>query len=97
LLSIPFLLCTGKTILPEHLPPSLLRRPTSASSAPSDGAAQLPGEIRTLERTRIIEVLESCNGNQTKAAELLGISRRTLVSRLGEFGLPRPRKRDGAS
>jgi two-component system, NtrC family, response regulator AtoC len=90
-------LCPGKTILPEHLPPSLLRRPTSASSVPSDGAAQLPGEIRTLERTRIIEVLESCNGNQTKAAELLGISRRTLVSRLGEFGLPRPRKRDGAS
>jgi two-component system response regulator AtoC len=32
-------------------------------------------------------------GNQTQAAELLGISRRTLVTRLGTFDLPRPRRR----
>jgi two-component system response regulator AtoC len=44
------------------------------------------------ERARIIDALRTCHGNQTKAAEVLGISRRTLVSRLTEYDLPRPRK-----
>jgi two-component system, NtrC family, response regulator AtoC len=88
-------LCTGKAILPEHLPPSVLN--ARAPLPELDGAAGLPSEIRSLERARIIEVLDRCGGNQTKAAELLGVSRRTLVSQLAEFGLPRPRKGDGAS
>jgi two-component system, NtrC family, response regulator AtoC len=45
------------------------------------------------ERERIIEALARADGNQTKAAELLGVSRRTLINRIEEFGLPRPRKR----
>ena len=36
--------------------------------------------------------LASVDGNQTKAAALLGISRRALVDRLDAYGLPRPRK-----
>jgi transcriptional regulator with PAS, ATPase and Fis domain len=44
------------------------------------------------ERQRIVAALEATNGNQTKAAELLGISRRTLLHRLDQYGLPRPRK-----
>ncbi len=42
------------------------------------------------ERQRIIDALARCAGNQTRAAEVLGISRRTLVNRLGEYGLARP-------
>jgi len=42
------------------------------------------------ERQRIIDALAQCGGNQTRAAEVLGISRRTLVNRLGEYGLARP-------
>jgi two-component system, NtrC family, response regulator AtoC len=42
--------------------------------------------------TELIEALNSCGGNQTRAAELLGISRRTLVNRLNAYNLPRPRK-----
>jgi transcriptional regulator with PAS, ATPase and Fis domain len=41
----------------------------------------------------IVEALQICAGNQTRAAKLLGISRRTLVNRLNEYSLPRPRKR----
>jgi two-component system response regulator AtoC len=44
------------------------------------------------ERGRLIDALERCCGNQTRAAKLLGISRRTLVTRIDEYGLPRPRK-----
>jgi two-component system response regulator AtoC len=98
-------LCTGDVILPEHLPPGLLKPVAAAAPAPavaptvpaeaapaSREGEDLPDEIRSLERTRITEALERCGGNQSKAAVMLGISRRTLVSRLSEFGLPRPRK-----
>jgi two-component system response regulator AtoC len=44
------------------------------------------------ERDRIIRALEACGGNQTRAARLLGVSRRTLVNRLESYNLPRPRK-----
>ncbi len=53
--------------------------------------AKLRSDLAAFERQRIVEALEKCAGNQTKAAQLLGISRRTLVSRLGEYNLPRPR------
>jgi transcriptional regulator with PAS, ATPase and Fis domain len=45
------------------------------------------------ERARLIRTLELCGGNQTRAAGLLGISRRTLINRLERWKLPRPQKR----
>jgi DNA-binding NtrC family response regulator len=44
-----------------------------------------------IEYARITQALERSLGNQTKAAALLGISRRTLVSRLSKFKFLRPR------
>jgi DNA-binding NtrC family response regulator len=57
--------------------------------------ALYPGDA---ERDRIIGALELCRGNQTRAAAILGMSRRTLIHRLERYGLPRPRKpaKDGA-
>jgi len=79
-------MCTGSVIGVEHLPATVSRtRPDSAPSA-------LPAELEALERQRIVEALERAGGNQGRAAELLGISRRTLLSRLDAYGLPRPRK-----
>ena len=35
---------------------------------------------------------DRCGGNQSRAAKELGIPRRTLLRRLDEYGVPRPRK-----
>ena len=57
------------------------------------GPAQLREELQAYERQRILDALSACAGNQTEAARILAISRRTLVKRLSEFQIPRPRKR----
>ncbi len=44
------------------------------------------------EQERIVSALQSCSGNQTHAAKLLGVSRRTLINRIERLGIPRPRK-----
>jgi transcriptional regulator with PAS, ATPase and Fis domain len=44
------------------------------------------------ERTRILHALQQCAGNQTRAAKLLGISRKTLGVKMDAFGIARPQK-----
>ncbi|HSN31025.1 MAG TPA: sigma 54-interacting transcriptional regulator [Kofleriaceae bacterium] len=58
--------------------------------APEASVAESPDAE---ERREILEALETCAGNQTHAAKLLGVSRRTLINKLEKFALPRPRKR----
>jgi len=43
--------------------------------------------IRGMERSLILKTLEDQGGNQTKAADLLGISTRTLRNKLYEYGV----------
>ena len=89
-------LCVGDRLLPEHLPPKLLAGPALRSASEPPRSLPLGPESPRLgppDRDAILGALERCAGNQTRAAELLGISRRTLVTRLNELDIPRPRKR----
>lgn len=72
------ILTEGMRILPEALPPALRnavdRRPANSGV--------LVGNMAEIERQAIMEALEKTEGNKTRAAELLGISRRNLIYKL---------------
>jgi transcriptional regulator with PAS, ATPase and Fis domain len=82
----------GAPIGPEHLPPELA---LNAHIEKTPRSQPLRAELDAVERRRILDALERCGGHQGRAAEALGISRRTLLSRLDAHGLPRPRKGHG--
>ena len=75
----------------RHLPAERMRAPFRAKPQPKQPLEYDP-ELDAEERRRIIEALEVCSGNQTHAAKLLGIARRTLINKIERFSLPRPRK-----
>jgi DNA-binding NtrC family response regulator len=96
------LLCTGDVIGLEQLPTSMVgvaatpgvsAGGAAGGGAPGSGVAAVPAGDEARERQRIIDALEQCAGNQTRAAKMLGISRNTLLARLDQYGLARPRKR----
>jgi transcriptional regulator with PAS, ATPase and Fis domain len=64
-----------------------------APKAPPAEAGLLKDDVDALEQRRILDVLAQCEGNQTKAAKMLGISRGTLITRMEKFGVARPRKK----
>lgn len=88
-------LCEGTQIGVEHVElTAFSAEPTSAVSESNGLVAELsPKELE--DRQRILDALTQCSGNQSKAAEKLGISRSTLINRLDAYRIGRPRKRPG--
>jgi sigma-54-dependent transcriptional regulator len=43
--------------------------------------------LRDFERQRIVDALEKTGGNQTQAAETLGLPRRTLAYKMARLGI----------
>ena len=77
-----------------QMPPALGGLPDWEENPPSTRVtprSSMADAEREAERQRILKALETCGGNQTRAAKLLNVSRRTLINRLEEFKLPRPR------
>jgi len=79
----------GGVIGPEYLEPGFLRTP---SSAPATDVVLKPGiAMRDVEKRLLETTLEATRGNRTRAAELLGVSVRTIRNKVREYGLP-PRR-----
>ena len=64
----------------------------SIEATVGDDAGGLRAELETMERRRVIEALDQCGNNQSRAAKLLGISRHALIARIERYNLQRPRK-----
>jgi two-component system, NtrC family, response regulator AtoC len=84
-------LCEGSTIEPVHLNQSP-HKSARVSAEPALGERGLRDEVKSLERGRIEAALRESDGNQRRAAELLGLSRGALLRRLEQLGIARPRK-----
>jgi two-component system response regulator HydG len=83
-------LCEGDTVDVEDLP-------ISAAPAESDPLnLMIPGvSMAELERYAILKTLEACGGSPTRAAAILGISRRTIQYRLQQWGMTRSARSNG--
>ena len=51
------------------------------------GRQSAPASLASIERRAIEEALHRWEGNRTRAAEELGISRRTLLNKIKQYGL----------
>lgn len=74
---------------PPAAPPPSAGLPAPMDTPPAHG---MRDAMREFERRRISAALEATQGNQTAAAKLLGISRRTLCTKLTLHGFSRPRR-----
>ncbi len=83
--------------LPAAAPVAIVsEEPAGRSAIPPALASQpnlLDESSRDLEKQSIIHALEQAHGNQSKAALLLGITRRALAYRLQLYGIRADRKR----
>lgn len=80
---------SGPIIFSEDLPPQIrqpVRNAGEAKTAPV-GERNLKEEIKRVEKRIIMEVLEQQEGNRTRTALMLGISRRALMYKLQEYGI----------
>ncbi len=61
--------------------------PARAAGTTPGGVLPATTDLHTLEKQHILAVLDSVGGDKTRAAQLLGISRRTLERRVAEWNL----------
>ena len=81
------IVCEGTMIEPRHLPPGfghiVPRAPVQEANAVRLGVGTTVDEA---ERLLILKTLEATHNNKTRAADILGISLKTLHNKLKEYG-----------
>lgn len=76
---------TPKQPLREHVAHSVRRYLRDLDGSDADDVYEIV--LREMEIPLFVEVLNHCEGNQSRAAALLGIHRATLRKKLKEYGL----------
>jgi len=74
-------------LLPAMLPADIVGRGTHAAPAAADGIGHLHVFLHRVERDHIAAALARAEGNRSRAARALGISRATLYEKLNRYGL----------
>jgi len=80
------IVCEGDTILPKHIPPP----PSLRAAEPADGPDAVSFRVGTslddAEKALILKTLAANGNNKTRAADVLGISLKTLHNKLKAYG-----------
>jgi len=82
-----FVACQESMIQPYHLPPAVHQKPSPAENNKKD-----PLNRSQIKKKELIEALEHAGGNQSRAAEILGISRVTVWNRMKRYGITAQKK-----
>jgi len=89
------IVCDRDVIGRTHLPAEFGRPPVATSSELSSLRFPVGTTVDAAERELILQTLAATNNNKTRAAELLGISLKTLHNKLKEYEAARPQARRG--
>jgi len=81
------IVCEGSLIESRHLPPNFGTAGLRLASSDADGVRLEVGTtVGEAEKMLILKTLAATNNNKTRAAEILGISLKTLHNKLKEYG-----------
>jgi two-component system, NtrC family, response regulator AtoC len=88
-----FVMCDDDTITLEHLPETLRAAagPTAEATTTTSGETSVKDKLEQIERASLVKALGDENGNQTRAAKRLGMSRRALIYKMGKYDIKRQR------
>ena len=77
-----FVACNDSLIRPHHLPHTVFRPRNMLAPA-----KRKVFNLKEIEKQELIETLEKTGGNQSKAAEMLGVTRVTIYNRMRRYGI----------
>jgi DNA-binding NtrC family response regulator len=81
------IVCERSLIEPRHLPPNFGAGGLRVAAADAEGIRLEVGTtVEKAEKMLILKTLTATNNNKTRAAEILGISLKTLHNKLKEYG-----------
>jgi DNA-binding NtrC family response regulator len=80
------IVCETDTILPKHIPPSPTLRVADPGDGPDSVSFRVGTSLEDAEKALILKTLAANGNNKTRAADVLGISLKTLHNKLKTYG-----------
>ena len=79
-----FVTCRDSMIKPEHLPKTITTHENLHTSPPAPEPS-MAGDLDAIKRSRLVEALKQAQGNRTRAAKILGISRTSVWNQIKRY------------